>query len=883
VICARTALVCASLVAGCANLPAIVPACGNGVLEPGEDCDTPDPRCQRCGWTCGPGGDCSAIPAPRDGRGYACGADGFCHAAGGAFAGETSAEPFAAQSVYVADVDRDQIGDAIGINNESIVTRFGDFGGQLVRTRTLQTAVAAGTIAITDLGVDGHRDVVLPTRDGIVAYASPQQVVSPFAFALEAAGYHVVPHAVIPIDGRRLAVIADNVPDDGFVAGAILDIGAIGLGTTSFSLCNERFTSGGFETNSVDFYDTTAAGVPSVSFTFIATNAAGQREACAIAIAENLATNPISYSATIAPVIAAPSTRGVLAILDGSGCPSAVVSDNGPSAMYRYLAQRDTNGTCAFTGATQPLPKLFGASSDVAVGRVRLVPPIAGAAPDALVISSGIFAIAADGSTATSIYAADRLLTAAGAGDVNADGKTDAIAIGTDETIDVLYRTVAPDGFLRSRLAIDGVPSHLTIGDFDGNGAADIAYTERVPSGDALAIAYGTVDRPLPPVEVADFDSVTTMIRVKLADSADPGNLVDGLGTIEQRSSGGQTISVVSGFHGNPDRALIPYFDVRGANARSTFRAVVGGHFVPASTSFDMLAFEIADPPLGGATLWRFAGGDPGSIAITLPGVFASKTGATPAYALLDGTMLPIADCAQQAGDALCLDGGGLVAWPTASTDLAIAIDARTARFLVIDAGAADAAFQVPVATTPLPIAAQAITCAKTPAAPCMPAGATLNTAFVADIDGDGASELVIAFGAPGDAAPNAGVLECTVTANGISCGNLVAEAGLPTACRDAAPARVALVGQTRGMVPAASSDLVVLCDGTIYRLSHGASGYAATMLVTLPADVMVVDRIGVGDVTGDAVDDLLVLATDPAGLVRLHVLPQLTSREVAR
>src|SRR4051812_3383075 len=99
--------------AGCVDLPAITPACGNGVLEPGEDCDTPSERCQRCGWACGSGGDCSDIPLPRDGRGYICGADNVCHAPGGALATESSAAAFAADRFYVTDVDGDRIGDAV--------------------------------------------------------------------------------------------------------------------------------------------------------------------------------------------------------------------------------------------------------------------------------------------------------------------------------------------------------------------------------------------------------------------------------------------------------------------------------------------------------------------------------------------------------------------------------------------------------------------------------------------------------------------------------------------------------------------------------------------------------------------------------------------------
>jgi hypothetical protein len=67
----------------------------------------------------------------------------------------------------------------------------------------------------------------------------------------------------------------------------------------------------------------------------------------------------------------------------------------------------------------------------------------------------------------------------------------------------------------------------------------------------------------------------------------------------------------------------------------------------------------------------------------------------------------------------------------------------------------------------------------------------------------------------------------------------------------------------------------VLACGNAIYRLDHDASGRHATLLVTLP---FAPDSIQVGDVTGDAVADLLAVASGT-----LYVIPQLTSREVAR
>jgi hypothetical protein len=65
--------------AGCTDF-ADVPrdVCGNGLLEPGEDCDSDAANCVRCAVTCDPG----ACPSDA----YTCGVDGFCHAPGGELA-----------------------------------------------------------------------------------------------------------------------------------------------------------------------------------------------------------------------------------------------------------------------------------------------------------------------------------------------------------------------------------------------------------------------------------------------------------------------------------------------------------------------------------------------------------------------------------------------------------------------------------------------------------------------------------------------------------------------------------------------------------------------------------------------------------------------------
>jgi hypothetical protein len=832
--------------AGCADLPPLeLGTCGNGILDPGEDCDTHDARCVACAWTCDR--DCSDIPAPRDGRGYACGADGVCHAPGGVLATTPTADQeLAVQTIFVTDIDRDRYGDVVGLSADAIVSRFGDPTGKLEREAATVIPTVGGPIAIADLDGDNARDVLVPARDGLVAFASPQDAMSPFALTLELAGVGSLKlRAIFSIDGKRLGVLVDDPFGSGHLVGVIVDITTPVIVPITLPLCDSTYQSATFDPSLLDFHDTTSdPKKPSVGVAFIATSdTTHQAQLCAINIEQD---SPTSFSFTIGPPnFPATSHRPVLAEVDDSTCPSIIDSDAGPAQLSRRPGYRDVNGRCTL-GLPVAMPPIAAPSSDAVVGRVRLSPAIAGAAPDALVLTSGIYDLDTTAQPVGQLYSSDRPLTASAFGDIDADGNTDGVALGLDQTIDVLYRTTQPDGFFRVRIATDALPSHLAVADFDGNGADDIEFTEPQRRGDALLVAYGTRDRPLPPVVVADLAGVIATLPIALVDSSDPGDRIADLSVIDERPD-----VVAANFHGSPDRTLIPYLDPRGQLSTSTFRGVVGGHFIPGASTFDMLAIEPDANPMEcmGTRLWRFAGAGPGGFYDSSIAGFPSQSGwvcvARPA----------IGTCAE--GSELCTDRARLVAWPTGGTDLLIAIDPITAQAIVLDPGSFDIAnhTQPAMSTTSL--------------AGAMPAGSTLREAFAADLDGDGVPELVLAYGH--------GVLACRVDQNGLACGDLIANvpelAGL--ACGDAVPGLIALEGQAPQMFPGMSADLAVQCGAAIYRVTYDASGYHAMQLAVLP---VVPDAMAVGDVNGDAVGDLIVVA---AG--RVYVYPQLTSREVSR
>src|SRR5438105_6362534 len=114
--------------------------CGNGVLEPGEDCDSTAASCVKCAVTCTTPQDCPTAD-------YACGVDRFCHAPGGALAAPANAGAFEASELVVTDVDHDGTGDALGLSKTSIVIRHGDAAGTLGIADSFITPAPPGTAA----------------------------------------------------------------------------------------------------------------------------------------------------------------------------------------------------------------------------------------------------------------------------------------------------------------------------------------------------------------------------------------------------------------------------------------------------------------------------------------------------------------------------------------------------------------------------------------------------------------------------------------------------------------------------------------------------------------------------------------------------------------
>ncbi len=186
-------LLAALVVVDCAPLEDVpAGACGNGVVETGEDCDLfvahgmhcepPGDQARQCRYTCADPESESACPP-----GWRCHpSEHVCHHGTGEFDQASAPEEPLIQWA-VGDIDGDGHADLVGTEDQATVVRYGDGGGAFVtRGQRSEPSLYAGHVAFGDLDVDSRLDLVVPVLGGLgVLKGSPdrEQIVDPAAYA----------------------------------------------------------------------------------------------------------------------------------------------------------------------------------------------------------------------------------------------------------------------------------------------------------------------------------------------------------------------------------------------------------------------------------------------------------------------------------------------------------------------------------------------------------------------------------------------------------------------------------------------------------------------------------------------------------------------------
>ncbi|MCX5742085.1 MAG: VCBS repeat-containing protein, partial [Proteobacteria bacterium] len=776
---------------GCSDFSAIDRGvCGNGLLDPGEDCDSSAASCSSCSITC----DLTACPS-----GFTCGVDQLCHAPGGRLTTDSIPSPYAVDEMRITDIDEDGIGDVLGVSRTALDVRYGDATGSLVDGDRVLTPIQGGVPGFADIDGDGALDVGFGTSDGVVVYTSPFGKLSPLSIRQQ-----------IGVDGVQIAslftinpayfgfIVAYDQPGPSFhklemlISSSVAGGGVIGAtgglgGMTVQQLCGGKLTDADFVPDRVETYVASTfevATIPVITdlvVTFTGGSATGPKT-CATAVHINLfEANPgdVVKFHDITP-LTLPNDRVTLARLDANvanPCPALVVPDLASNRVLTWPAAEVGGATPHCTvGAMVPftfsnvVPSTPSSDAQV-IGSVALDPPVVfpvfGGTDltfgrDAIVMFDGIYAPIANTTQFARIYRTTRPARRMATGDFDGDGDVDLVTTNDGEDdLDVLYRS--DYSFQQLRVDSAGQITHVLTGDFDGNAIADIAYVEPVLGHERLMIAYGTNQRIDPSIEVETFKHVTFMSLVGFGGSLDQTNVIDDIIVVDQPAAHETYLTLLSG---SLQRTMLSYFDPRSTtikvmgapdrivSAEASLVGVVFGRFTGgavvaavlgiATTLYDSTISPNGAPPAVPARVWPMN---------------VDTTGLTP---IENGQGLPITSMVgctastPQTSTDVCLPATRYTVWPLEAGDVVIAIDKQQLpRAAVVSGGA----------STPAPVLTAAV-----------PMGATVRSFHAVDLDGDATRELLVSFGATGDRdAKTAGLVElCAIDA-----------AGVPTSCEN--------------------------------------------------------------------------------------------------
>ena len=512
--------------------------CGNGVVEPGEDCDAPgDPSCtSTCRIVCSVATRTTCTGAP-DGTccpgDSSCGVDGVCHTPSGQIAAEF-VEPYDVISEIFTDIDGDHIADALGVNNVEVAVRYGDPQTPLQREITEPSPILTGSVSFGDMTGDERSDVLLPTTAGMFAWETstgePEPI--PFPARVDADATHLriatTSQAVITLD----------------LAGSDLELGS---GSRDFATTNPAFRPCNSASVSLHGHELhpyvdgarTLVPIPLGSSVCVAQLGA--------VTGQNLApTNTTAFTGAHSDA----NGESFLTDLGSGGCPSLVAALTiGTKDTALIVAGSGSPGACTIETTAAPTATVSGSP----FAAIQLATP---GAPWALVTSSGIV----DPTTNTVLAPATRTWTYATVVDLDGDGLDDIIVADSGTDIEVLYQrassTTAPELLDVTIPTVDSV-QYLATGDFDGDGNGDVAFgtiDATVTGGPAdLQIAWGgdgfavvtdvgnivephdlvatnLVDVSLPP----GYDQFDDLIVAKGGDTGDPGLLVAEYGSSDR-------------------------------------------------------------------------------------------------------------------------------------------------------------------------------------------------------------------------------------------------------------------------------------------------------------------------------------------------------------
>ena len=635
------ALVAAALLAGalagCVELPGVSAGeCGNGVIEPPEDCDGFDAD---SGAPCLPKGavgechlSCSRSDDGQNGcpEGWGCDLSGICRRPTGGFEPPRELEVGSATVLSSGDFDGDGHADIFSAErpNPYGVTRvkvhFFDDQGTPTETRLFSHLLLAPTLG--DLNGDGRRDLVFADNNIGLLLGRADRSMVPETFSSyrlprtairtcsvidqpvqQTPGFVVlaeldgiaglyVPDAETDGTPRRLATLP------GSVDGLIGDPAGGDLIEGPASPCREVVVAvrGGSE---LSVFDICGPGDP------------GEIVWRADAPVRTVALDP-PEPITIPPQVVDVDGDGHLDILVGSDARAFVAYGDGQALAPAVPLSLVIPGEPA---PVTPIPMPLAVGDVTGDGAADYV------FPEGFVLSSPSTTVPGQTDYADFPFGGQGPFTAAAIADLNANGFPDIIAASSQYPGFSFFNGTGTKDITFFAVPTNRPPERLAIGDFDGNLVQDLAFTQSDAddTADEVLIAFGApFAPPTEPVAVARLGSIDQLASYTqermggLVISSTEGSGEDRRGALTLLAGSGDHLPVAS-------YELTTFAADTSVNGAVAARAV-GGAFLGTAPG-DVVAVAFREPPTNAsAELWLLpdlvhSAGSPVRLAGTLP------------------------------------------------------------------------------------------------------------------------------------------------------------------------------------------------------------------------------------------------------------------------